>query len=1628
MRNHLNWLFAFLLAIALIGCQDDINVNNPISSTDLSKSLDGKPVIETLTNDLNLTGSKILVAGVGTEESGAGTITMTIPSGVTILKAYLYWEGRHKNDPDGDPTIIVNGISVTGELIGTAAYLSPPPAASAFKSFAYRKDITNMGLVSVGTITLNVSGLSFDGGQHRSNGVGLLVVINDGTNAQIEVRDGADFAFDELDATDPIKERYTDLQTFTFPAASFDRVAELSMFVGDIEYNGTARPHYMEITVGGVKTRYNKPFTNNFGTDNRWETYVRPVNIPAGVTQVSVQLFSDPQFWPSPGGASNYPSSLVWVVAGFKVPTPSIKGKLGDKVWNDLDKDGIQDPNEVGVPNLPVGLYDCNGNFIDLTTTDANGIYYFENLDAGCYRVKFQTPVGWEFSMPDQGTDDGLDSDVLNPVNGPGGTFEGFTKQINLSPGQVDLTWDAGVYAKPIKSQLGDRVWIEKDKDCNGIQDPGELGLFGVTVELWNCTLTTLLQTTTTDANGYYLFTDLDAGCYKVVVQLPNGYKFSSQNQGVDDTKDSDVNQDGITANINLAAGTTNLDTDAGLCPVKSQLGDRVWVDNGGDCNGIQDPGELGLEGVTVELWNCALNSKLKTTTTDVNGNYLFTDLDPGCYKVKVLLPAGYSYSSQNQGGDDTKDSDVNQSGVTNDINLGTAVVDLTNDAGLCPQLGRLGDKVWKDMNCDGFQDDNEIGVPGVTVELYKCGIPTAFKTTTTDILGNYLFTDLPVGCYQVKFVLPTGYAFTTKDLFGNLLDTRDSDADPSTGYTANINLASGQEDRTWDAGLCPVTPLGKIGDKVWKDMNCDGFQDDNEIGVAGVTVELYKCGIPAVFKTTTTDILGNYLFVDLPEGCYQVKFVLPSGYAFTKKDLFGNLLDTRDSDADQTTGYTANINLSAAQDDRTWDAGLCPQELGKIGDRVWVEKDPNCNGIQDAGELGLAGVTVELWNCDLTTKIRTTTTDASGNYLFTELAAACYKVKVLLPSGYQFTSPNQGGDDTKDSDVNQDGTTANINLATGATDLTNDAGLCPVLEKAELGDYVWLDTNYDGIQNDGATGIPGLTVELYTSAGVFVKSTTTNALGNYYFKDLSPGDYKVKFIAPNGFAFTKKDQNGDDTKDSDADPSTGFTITTTLSPNEIDHSWDAGLVRLSTLGDLVWKDADCDGIQEAGEIGVSGVKVELYTCGSTSPLKSTFTDASGKYLFSELLPGCYYVKVITPTGYSFAPLNQGFDDTKDSDINPLTGSTANINLGAGVSDLTNDAGLCPPVPCAPCVGGVNEITIKQLIPGNVTFTNLNANDVVTANPPYYNIKNRLGERIGLSNDIGVYVNGTLNTMLHMSCSQPVDPGLVYGDFEITFARSKSGGPVCPPDCKFQEVGFKFDKDKILWQIKNAGQGDLVLKEIFISWPQSTNGQLEKIRLNGDAYVKLSSSPLTVGEDDWTGSNLKPRWIKPGDTKTLEFDFKNNVSKNGADYKITVTFYGTDCVLEYTPDGGGGGTDCTAKISQTLLKYTGPDRGVVTVKFQGKDGGLATYQNVNLTNGTILQTGDWTVNAAPGTLGTVMYIYINNVLHEAHHTSCSAPYVVGNPAPLDSNSPGNPSKGSPSPNWLIVDFRDADDL
>jgi hypothetical protein len=92
-----------------------------------------------------------------------------------------------------------------------------------------------------------------------------------------------------------------------------------------------------------------------------------------------------------------------------------------------------------------------------------------------------------------------------------------------------------------------------------------------------------------------------------------------------------------------------------------------------------------------------------------------------------------------------------------------------------------------------------------------------------------------------------------------------------------------------------------------------------------------------------------------------------------------------------------------------------------------------------------------------------------------------------------------------------------------GDSDLTLDFGF--VVPMVSVGDFVWWDTDRDGIQDDGEPGIAGVTLTITTSTGgavtdVFgnpVTTTVTDANGFYLFENLPPGTYVVTVTDPVG-------------------------------------------------------------------------------------------------------------------------------------------------------------------------------------------------------------------------------------------------------------------------------------------------------------------------------------------------------------------------------------------------------------------------------------------------------------------------------------------------------------------------------
>ncbi|WP_165358907.1 SdrD B-like domain-containing protein [Spirosoma sordidisoli] len=334
---------------------------------------------------------------------------------------------------------------------------------------------------------------------------------------------------------------------------------------------------------------------------------------------------------------------------------------LGDKVFVDVNKDGQQDSGEPGLPNVTVTLL-SNGTLVASTTTDASGLYSFTGLTPGVpYSVSFTSPTGYTATTPNAGND-ATDSD---PVNG-------LTAPVSLTSGETNTTLDAGFYV--LTASLGNFVF--EDVNANGLQEPADKPIPGVTVSLLNSG--TLVASTTTNASGLYSFTGLTPGLpYSVSFTAPAGFTATSQNTGSDDALDSDgAPATGLTGVYNLTANENNTTVDMGYYKPAS-LGDKVFVDVNKD--GQQDSGEPGLPNVTVTL--LSNGTLVASTTTDASGLYSFTGLTPGLpYSVSFTSPTGYTATTPNAGNDATDSDPVN--GLTAPVSLTSGENNPTLDAG----------------------------------------------------------------------------------------------------------------------------------------------------------------------------------------------------------------------------------------------------------------------------------------------------------------------------------------------------------------------------------------------------------------------------------------------------------------------------------------------------------------------------------------------------------------------------------------------------------------------------------------------------------------------------------------------------------------------------------------------------------------------------------------------------------------------------------------------------------------------------------------------------------------------------------------------------------------------------------
>ncbi|MBK7452759.1 MAG: sortase [Anaerolineales bacterium] len=595
-------------------------------------------------------------------------------------------------------------------------------------------------------------------------------------------------------------------------------------------------------------------------------------------------------------------------------------------------------------------------------------------------------------------------------------------------------------------------------------------------------------------------------------------------------------------------------------------IGNRVWFDT--DNSGTMNGSEVGVSGVLVQLFAASdtnFTTVLASDTTNAAGFYLFDYLEPGDYVIVIpssnftgigkLVGYWSSGTSMDNTGSISEPAAIDVDIVATDADdngkrqiaapITGAVITLPITLGATEPTGELAAQLESGvLGEQGAQPDNranmtvdfgfyqtEIGgllwteggtvvdgryvladdglISGNTVRLYSAdGLTEIAAAVLSGVGGDYLFSGLPDGNYVVKVSETTGM-ISTLDTF----DQADNN-DPNTNTDNNDN---GDNDRE-TAGVVASNPV------------------DSAPGSTGI-------------KTNST--------------------------------------------VSNISGTTTNLTL---------DFGFASRY--SVGNRVWLDSDNN--GAMNGGEIGASGVTVQLFAANGLGQptglvLDQVTTDGTGYYLFDNLFPGEYVV--VIPSsnfsgpltGYwsSLTHMNSSGitsetDSSDPDDANQlddNGMLVGSDVISkaillgpiGATEPINESdapagqGVQPddhanmtldfgFFQPATLGDFVWNDTNYNGIQDAGETGVNAVQVDLYTGADQFVETATTNASGIYKFTSLLAGDYYVIFTLPNGYVFSPKNTGADVAKDSNADIVTGQTAAVTLTGGETNNTIDAAM------------------------------------------------------------------------------------------------------------------------------------------------------------------------------------------------------------------------------------------------------------------------------------------------------------------------------------------------------------------------------------------------------------------------------------------------------------------------------------
>jgi large repetitive protein len=951
-------------------------------------------------------------------------------------------------------------------------------------------------------------------------------------------------------------------------------------------------------------------------------------------------------------------------------------GSVSGSVYLDANNDGTRQGGETALAGVSVTLSgtDAAGAAVNrTTTTDLSGNFGFADVvgsGAGGYTLTQQLaqPVSAGVTTLNGRTTAGSVSGSSSGTASSVATLPSTISAIALPGGAASVD---NLFGEILPVRISGVVF--GDADNNGVQNlPADAGLSGVTITITGTddTGAAVNRSVTTALDGSFNVADLRPGTYTATqptqpVGTSNGITTAGTAGGTATnvaTTPSAIS--GIVLTSPGASSTGNLFAEV---PDSGVISGRVWLDANND--GIVNGSETGIAGQTIQL----SGADTRSAVTGADGSFSFTGLAPGSYVLtQPAQPAG-TFNGQtivgSAGGSAT--AVATTPSVISGIVLGAGQSSLNNNFGEITG-GQISGRVWFDANGNGTIDGSETGIPGQTIDLTGTDIFSApvSRSAVTAADGSYTFANLVPGTYTLTQPAQPAGTFNGSTVPGTTGGTATAVGTLPSAISALV-LAAGQASANNNFG---EVANGQVSGRVWIDANDNGLIDGSESGIGGVTINL--SGIDtlggAVTASTTTAADGSYSFTGLRPGSYALTQPTQPAGTFNGRTVAGSTGGTATAVAVSPSAITG-ISLTGLQN-ASLNNNFGEITGGLISGRVWT--DANNNGVIDAGEIGIGGVTLTLSGTnDLGAAVSVSVvTAADGSYSFSGLRPGSYTVtQPTQPAGTLngLTVAGSAGGTATGVPVTPSAISGVVLTAGQSSSGNNFAEL----GGAQISGRVWIDANNNGVIDGSEAGIAGVTLTLSGTddLGASVsRNASTAADGSYSFSGLRPGTYAVtEPTQPSGTL------NGRTVAGSTGGTATAVTTTPsaitgiTLGIAQSSTANLFGEIQASQLAGRVWGDANNDGVIGTGEAGLSGVTVVLTgtnDLGAAISVAQT-SGADGSFSFADLRPGTYTLTEPTqPPGTTNGATLAGTAGGAPTSVSTTPSAISSITLSSGTT------------------------------------------------------------------------------------------------------------------------------------------------------------------------------------------------------------------------------------------------------------------------------------------------------------------------------------------------------------------------